>query len=423
MSREFPVAEATAAASKRTNDARAARASRATALSDATRRLGEALGLRPRRAAAVSAAPDLAPEDRVTRLPARPPRTAGAPAALAAGAASVTPLPVRRQAPRYWTPLDEMAGNARRAQRGLGEAVRLLREGRHAFWPGLVGDLAPATGPEIPAGARFDARHFDCDAGGRDYRLYVPTLRAGAPRGLILMLHGCRQNPEDFALGTGMNDQAEAEGLILVYPRQTPCRNASSCWNWFRASDQARGAGEPAILAGMVRSVAEEFGVPAERCFVAGLSAGGAMAAVLAEAYPDVFAAAGVHSGVATGTASDVASAFAAMRGEVAPARGAAGGRRIVFHGVEDRTVHPANAGHLLPEDVQGARRRVGRTPGGRIYQRRTLTGADGRPGSELWLVEGAGHAWSGGHAGGSYTDPAGPDASAAMVRFFLAGA
>ncbi|MFQ8430754.1 alpha/beta hydrolase family esterase [Amaricoccus sp. W119] len=339
------------------------------------------------------------------------------------------------------TAADAVAGPVERAGRTLREAVRLLREARPPLWSGLVGDAPSDLEPEIAEGARFEKREFSSDAGGRDYRLYVPSPAAGTPRALILMLHGCKQNSEDFAIGTGMNDQAEAEGLVLVYPRQPSARNASSCWNWFRASDQGRDEGEPAILAGMTRAVAEEFGIPPERIFVAGLSAGGSMAAILAETYPDLFAAAGIHSGVPTGVAKDLSSALAAMRGKASPEAvpdessdgspggsaaeslaGASGptGRRIVFHGIEDDVVHSANAGRLLPAAIRAAPRQVGRTEGGRVYHRLALESGDGRPESELWLIEGAGHAWSGGRSPGSFTDPAGPDASAEMVRFFL---
>lgn len=313
-------------------------------------------------------------------------------------------------------------GTVPRAGRTLGETTRLLREAAAPFWAGVVGEASSTRLPEIPEGARFEALSFACDEGARDYRLYVPASLQGRPRGLVLMLHGCKQSPEDFALGTGMNDQAEREGLILVYPRQTACRNASRCWNWFRDADQHRGHGEPAILAAMASAVAEEFDVPRGRIFVAGLSAGGGMAAILSESYPDVFAAAGIHSGVPTGAAHDVASAFQAMRGEAATsgARGA-GGRRIVFQGIEDVVVHPVNAARLLPEGIEAAPRRVGRTKGGRVFQRLALGRSEAAaPEGELWLVEAAGHAWSGGRGDGSYTDPDGPDASAEMVRFFL---
>jgi poly(hydroxyalkanoate) depolymerase family esterase len=386
---------------------RATAATRAGGLSEATRIIGEALGLRAR-----TGPEAMTPWPENVAVFKR--RAASGPARVDEAALTA------KRTPPVWTPREEPSASGRRAGRGLGESVRALKEGRHALWPGLVGNSLDTNGPAIPEGARFESRRFTCAEGAREYRLYAPSAAAGAPRGLILMLHGCKQNPEDFALGTGMNDHAEAEGLVLVYPRQAACENASSCWNWFRSSDQARDRGEPAILAGMVGAVAAEFGVPADRCFVAGLSAGGAMAAVLSEVYPEVFAAAGIHSGVPTGAASDLLSAFAAMRGEAAPARPAAIGRRIVFHGIADRTVHPANAGRLLPEEIQAAKRTVGRTAGGRDYQRMMVSDADGQPRNELWLVEGGDHAWFGGEAEGSFTDPAGPDASAEMVRFFL---
>jgi poly(hydroxyalkanoate) depolymerase family esterase len=228
-----------------------------------------------------------------------------------------------------------------------------------------------------------------------------------------------------------MNDLAEAHRLLVAYPGQATRDNANACWNWFRPQDQDRGRGEPAIIAGITREIAGEFNVPDNRIFVAGLSAGGAMAAVLGETYPDLFAAVGVHSGLATGLASDVASAFAAMRGGrtgpgrtgPAPTRGPDAPRLIVFHGTADTTVHPENA-------VRIAQLRAGTAPdpvpGDPADPRRPTTrhiqhGPDGQPRTELWMIEGAGHAWSGGRSAGSYTDPEGPDASAAMIRFFLA--
>jgi poly(3-hydroxybutyrate) depolymerase len=191
-----------------------------------------------------------------------------------------------------------------------------------------------------------------------------------------------------------------------------------ACWNWFRPGDQRRGGGEPEILAGIAREVAQEFGVDARRTFVAGLSAGGAMAHVLAATYPDVFGAAGVHSGLAHGAASDVASAFAAMQGGAEGSRSAVSGPLIVFHGTADATVHPANARHVVG-DIAGGDLIEGAAGGGRRYTRAVGTRAHGSA-VELWLVDGAGHAWSGGRPEGSYTDASGPDASAEMVRFFL---
>jgi poly(hydroxyalkanoate) depolymerase family esterase len=332
-------------------------------------------------------------------------------AALAGGAAP-TPAPPRAGRLRL-DPDAELARPGReRLRRPLREVLRTLREGRQALAP----KGAPAPAPHVPEGAAFVTRSFACAAGVRDYRLYVPSPGPGPLRGLVVMLHGCRQNPDDFATGTGMNALAEEHRLIVAYPGQTSAHNLHGCWNWFRPGDQRRGAGEPAIIAGMARELAAEFGVDTDRVFAAGLSAGGAMAAVLAESYPDVFAAVGVHSGLPAGSANDVVSALAAMRGEAPlPSRGAAaeGPRLIVFHGAADATVRPVNAERMLEA---GGREERG-SAGGRRFVRRVLRG--GR--AELWMIEGAGHAWSGGRAPGSYTDPAGPDASAEMVRFFLA--
>jgi poly(hydroxyalkanoate) depolymerase family esterase len=223
-----------------------------------------------------------------------------------------------------------------------------------------------------------------------------------------------------------MNALAERHRLVVAYPAQTAAHNPSACWNWFRPEDQARGAGEPAIIAGLAEALAAEFGVGPERTFVAGLSAGGAMAAVIAETYPERFAAVGVHSGLARGAARDVASAFAAMRR--APSAAAAETPRdhprlIVLHGDADATVHSSNAAQVLARAAGGGalteRARVDRTDG-RSAQRTLVRGADGAVQAELWLIEGAGHAWSGGSPTGTYTDPSGPDASAEMVRFFL---
>lgn len=318
-----------------------------------------------------------------------------------------------------------------RPRRRLGEVVRTLRQGKAA-----IGQPGPGTAkaPPVPEGAQFLTRSFSAASGTRGYRLYVPASAAEGLQGLILMLHGCKQNPEDFAAGTGMNAVAEANRLIVAYPAQTGAHNAASCWNWFNPGDQRRGAGEAAILAGLARELAAEFDIPQGQIFAAGLSAGGAMAAVLGAAYPDLFAAIGVHSGLPAGAANDVVSAFAAMRGEGAQAAqpirnkgSAAGPRTIIFHGTADRTVHPGNAERLAAaaraQGHAGASRSERGSSGGRAYRRTLVDAADGRAGIELWMIEGAGHAWAGGSKAGSYTDPKGPDASAEMVRFFLAPA
>ena len=232
----------------------------------------------------------------------------------------------------------------------LREVVRTLSEGRRRLLRRALDEgLRPAPEPAVEPGAEFRQETFACAAGSRRYRLYVPASLAGEPAGLVVMLHGCTQTPEDFATGTAMNRLAEAHRLLVAYPEQTRSNNPMACWNWFRPGDQQRDGGEPAILAGLTRAVADEFQVPADRVFVAGLSAGGAMAAVLAATYPELFAAVGVHSGLPYGAANDVTSAFATMRGErdAAPTAAQTDGpvpRMIVFQGSADRTVHPSNA-------------------------------------------------------------------------------
>jgi poly(hydroxyalkanoate) depolymerase family esterase len=278
--------------------------------------------------------------------------------------------------------------------------------------------------PPLPAGARFDRHRHAGPAGEVDYHLFQPSLDAGPPRGLILMLHGCTQTPEDFATGTRMNTVAGAEGLMVAYPAQRRDRNPQGCWNWFRPSDQGRG-GEPALLADLTLALARNRRLPTERIFVAGLSAGGAMAAILGTAYPEVFAAVGVHSGLATGAAHDVPSAFAAMRGaQGAAADPQAGLRRvIVVHGAADRTVHPANGDGVFRMAGAGRHRSERGRSGGLSWQRTVASAADGSVRAEHWLVEGLGHAWAGGAPEGSHTDPQGPDASALILRFFLQAA
>ena len=225
-----------------------------------------------------------------------------------------------------------------------------------------------------------------------------------------------------------MNEVAERHGLVIAYPGQTQSDNAQACWNWFRPSDQRRDQGEPMIIAGLTRDLVAEFTIDPERVFVAGFSAGAAMADVMAETYPDLFAAAGVHSGLPFGSARDVVSAFAAMRGETFATAASTSGsrddrlvRRIVFHGSSDHTVHPSNARRIIAGDHQGdAERETSHAADGRRYERAIWRAPDGTHAAELWLIEGAGHAWAGGRPGASYTDPAGPDASGEMIRFFL---
>ena len=312
-------------------------------------------------------------------------------------------------------------------RRPLGEVVRLLREGRASMRGQPVSpEVRPDTFPPMPEGASFALRRHAGSAGSRAYRLYVPATAAQGVEGLVIMLHGCTQNPEDFAAGTGMNALAERHRLVVAYPAQTATHNPNACWNWFRPGDQARGAGEPAIIAGITEALVAEFGVPADRTFVAGLSAGGAMAVVMGETYPELYAAVGVHSGLAHGSASDVVSAFAAMRrapAAAAPALPQGAPRVIVFHGDADPTVHFSNAAQILARAAAGGATDAPVRVNGKGRRSATCTrvrSAEGAVQAELWMVDGAGHAWSGGSATGSYTDSRGPDASGEMVRFFM---
>jgi len=281
---------------------------------------------------------------------------------------------------------------------------------------------------DVPQGARWLAGSYENPFGSRDYRLYVPSRHAGGKVPLVVMLHGCTQDPEDFARGTGMNRLAEETGFLVAYPAQSGAANPSRCWNWFQPTDQERARGEPSLVAGITSKIIAEHHLDPARVYVAGLSAGGATAAILAATYPDLYAASGVHSGLPKGAARDVASAFAAMRQPIQGDLPRPGGRlvpTIVFHGEADRTVAAANGRTIVRHALEaGPPARpvieVLKVPGGHGYTRTRHVAADGRCLIEHWAVDGLGHAWSGGHAAGSYTDPKGPDASRAMLRFFL---
>lgn len=296
---------------------------------------------------------------------------------------------------------------------------------------GTPGRTAPSASEIGPAEGQFIAKSFSSEAGRRLYKLYIPSRHGDEPRPLIVMLHGCTQSADDFAAGTRMNFAAEEHACFVIYPEQPAAANASKCWNWFKRSDQQRGRGEPALIAGITRQVMRDHRIDARRIYIAGLSAGGAAAAIMGEAYHDLYAAVGVHSGLACGAARDLPSAFAAMRGDgplrASMSRAHPGERAlptIVFHGDRDTTVHPRNGEEVIARAGAGGRldataeRRT--TSSGQRYTRSIQRDADGRSVLEQWEIHGGGHAWSGGNPAGSFTDPAGPDATQEMLRFFL---
>lgn len=311
----------------------------------------------------------------------------------------------------------------------------------------LIGADQPTLRPDAPApqAGRFTDERFTQGGVTRQYKLYQPAGRTGEALPLVVMLHGCTQNPDDFAAGTGMNALADELGFVVLYPAQSQAANPQGCWNWFEHAHQKRGSGEPAALAALTLSVIQAHGIDARRVFVAGLSAGGAMADIIANAYPDIFAAAGVHSGLPCGAAGSVAEAFAVMSGGTPDTSSLAGAMKkrrgaaqqavravptIVFHGDRDHTVHPRNGEQVIAAALgrvagQPEKRRTHTQQGvsekGRRYTRIVHDDHDGAALAEHWVVHGAGHAWSGGQAAGSYTDAGGPDATREMLRFFLA--
>ncbi|MDP9089348.1 MAG: PHB depolymerase family esterase [Pseudomonadota bacterium] len=282
---------------------------------------------------------------------------------------------------------------------------------------------------QIAAGA-FSGGSYTNGAGCRAYKLFAPHRYHGQALPLVVMLHGCTQDPDDFAAGTRMNQAADESDCFVLYPQQSKTANPSLCWNWFNALNQQRGHGEPSIIADMAREVIKTCGIDARQVFVVGMSAGGAMAVILAAAYPDLFSAVGVHSGIPYQAAQDLLTALSAMRrgAEDSALKNLKHVRAIVFHGSRDRKVHPRNGEQIILQLLgsspasttgQGVILQTG-TKNGRSFQRKIFRHPDGRALAEQWLVKGTGHAWSGGSPEGSHVDPAGPDASREMLRFLL---
>ena len=287
--------------------------------------------------------------------------------------------------------------------------------------------------PQPGRKASFTKHQFVFDGKTYPYRLYIPAAPAldasGAkPMPLVVLLHGCKQDALDFSNGTAMNALAEEHQAMVLYPEQITSANAMRCWNWFEPAHQKAARGEPGMIAALTQQTVQQHGGDPQRVYIAGLSAGGAMAAVVSSLYPGIFAAVGVHSGLAAGAAQDVVSAFAAMRsgakGRTAPVI-----PTIVFHGTADKTVHPDNGDHITDAALaalkasglelvktQGTPGQKGEENAGRVV----YSTADGKSYIENWRIDDGTHAWSGGDAAGSYTDPDGPSASAAMLTFFL---
>lgn len=280
------------------------------------------------------------------------------------------------------------------------------------------------------AKGNFTSRLFSHSPGDLTYMLYVPPHNSAHKQSLVIMLHGCTQTPADFALGTQMNSFADEFNLIVAYPLQPKTANSLGCWNWFDVRHQKHGSGEPAMLASLAENLRCEFGISKSRVFAAGLSAGGAMAEILASTYPQQFAAVGVHSGLPRGAASSVANALTAMNGNSkleprSTGASAEQSRRIVFHGSSDATVHPSNAERIVKQSRNNSNKlteiELTEEINGREVNRIILTNENGSSVTEQWTIAGGGHAWFGGSSQGSYTDPKGPNASREMVRFFLA--
>ena len=289
---------------------------------------------------------------------------------------------------------------------------------------------------------QFIMREISTDQGTRRYKLYIPGSYDGSkPLPLVVMLHGCTQDPDDIARGTRLNESAEAKSVLVVYPEQPETANPRKCWNWYEPAHQKRGEGEPALIAAITRRVMEDYRVDSRRVYVAGVSAGAAMAIAVALSYSELYAAVGSHSGIPYAAATTVMEALSVMQGKdgdpvilASKAKNAMGTHArpipaIVFQGGSDHVVNAANAVHLVAQllAVQGAPlddkaitvmgEKVD-SAGGYHYTRAVHGNSDGT--IELWIVQELGHAWSGGSADGTFTDPKGPNATNEMLRFFL---
>jgi poly(hydroxyalkanoate) depolymerase family esterase len=290
----------------------------------------------------------------------------------------------------------------------------------------------------VPAESVWVQKTFRGKMGARNYKVFIPTSYGREPLPMIVMLHGANQDPDDFAAGTKMNVLAEEARYIVVYPEQPLSANAARCWNWFRPGDQIRESGEAALIAELTREVMSTYNADPTRIYVAGMSAGGAMAVNLAVTHTDLYAAAGIHSGLPYGIADDAFSAMSVMNygatnPQFALCQKKSGQRAhtpmIAFHGDQDNVVHPRNCDELMrmncifalsPESTPSQVTTFAPETDGIYGHMRSLSCDDtGDVIGEQWIIHGLDHAWSGGDSAGSYTDCNGPDASREMLRFF----
>lgn len=309
--------------------------------------------------------------------------------------------------------------------------------------------LVPMSSESALAQGQWNSSTYTNDSGTRAYKWFIPSGYHGQRVPLVVMLHGCTQNADDFAAGTKMNTIAERETFIVLYPEQSSEANANSCWNWFEPAHQERGKGEPAIIAGITQKLMSQYNIDHNRVYVAGMSAGGAMTVIMGATYPDLYAGIGVSAGLEYKAAHDLLSAISAQelggpdpnqQGGLAYLAAGSEARvvpTIVFHGQNDLTVQVVNGHQVLSQWAQtndyaddglnndsitdqAAYVEQGQVPNGYTYTRSVYKDSKGEEMMEKWIVDTMTHRWSGGSTEGSYTDPKGPDASEEMYRFFM---
>ena len=364
-----------------------------------------------------------APQADTARVTPEPAATTSAKAATNTAANAAADAPFQSAQSAMPNPATDPTGYAQDMLNRMGIKIDIQANIDRAIDMGSLQHPSPSA--PLPEGAKFISGSYANHAGSRNYKLYVPSTYTGQAMPLLVMLHGCTQNPDDFAAGTQMNQVAEEMGCFVAYPEQTAGANHSKCWNWFNAIDQQHGQGEPSIIAGIAQQIIDEYPVNERQVYVAGLSAGGAMAVIVGTLYPELFAAVGVHSGLPFASAQDLPSALSAMKRGASNAHKAGNGSQpiIVFHGDSDTTVNPRNGEQVMEQRLHSHKGapsiQSGSVPNGYRYTQTTHTKADGSPLGEHWVVHGAGHAWSGGSSHGTYTDAKGPDASREMLRFF----